>query len=727
VEERQILSDLDARLRRLLTDRLGWRELRLVQVRAYEPVTAGRHTLVCAPTASGKTEAAFLPLFNRLLKSRDDPLFCLYISPLRALLDDCYRRLVPWMRALDLDIVVRHGERKANLAKVCHQPPHVLMTTPESLEVILVYRTKKQRQTLFRNLKAVVLDEIHNFVPTHRGAQLSNLLVRLLPYVGSGRPQVIGLSASVGDPKTVAQWLAAGEAYELVDVPSGRQSAYRICHGGDPDDARIATDTLTQADKSLVFVPSRAAAETLSTRLKRSHLSVGQSYVHHSSLDAEIKRKHENGFKQRSQGVMVATSTLELGIDIGDLDVVIHYHPPHSADAFLQRSGRAGRRGKASHTVVVAHTTSELLIAAAQVSLAQRDQVERQQPLRWSSDVLLQQLLCLVLEYQSVPRTGVWRRILSRAPAFGAFGEDDWRRLVDDWVRQEVLEISSRDRISMGKVAEYEFGTHNYRGILSSIPFAREFLVASAHDRKTIGTLDVHFALTLEPDDEFLLAGEPWRVVHVRSEEAKVYVTRGQIERPPRWSSGIGGLSYLVAQECWRILTDGTPAPWAESLSPLAADRICSLQRVADHADLAVHLVPATFDPEDDRWWFLTFAGHAANALLRDIARRRARAYDARIDGFSLSFKCPHNAEELWSTLAEDLKTLAPSDLGQFVHEPKRLTTFARFLPPAYLQQANAELQYDLDAARQLLTRKTVQVHPPGALLELERTLRAST
>lgn len=724
MEVEQILGDLDRRLRRLLTHRLRWRGLRPVQVDAYEPIIGGHDTLICAPAASGKTEAAFIPLFNRLLKGREEPLFCLYLSPLRALLDDCHERLLPWMRALDLEIVVRHGERKASLANVCRQPPHVLMTTPESLEVILVYRSKEQKQRLFRNLQAVVVDEIHNFVPTHRGAQLSSLLVRLLPYVGREKLQVIGLSASVGDPDTVGRWLAGDEACERVVLPGGRDIAYCICHASDPEGADAATDAIIQADKSLVFVPSRATAEKLARRLRRlQQYRLKDTYVHHSSLDSGIKQKHQQEFRERPRGAMVATSTLELGIDIGDLDLIIHYHPPYSADSFLQRSGRAGRRGKPSRSIVVAHNTCELVIAAGQVSLAQRGQVEPQQPLRRPSDVLLQQLLCLILEYGSLPRGAVWRRLLRRAAAFQSLTEEDFSRLVDDWVRQELVEVSSTGRISMGRLAEYEFGTQNYRGLLSSIPFAREFTVTSADDRKSIGSLDVRFALTLQPDDQFLLAGDTWRVLHVRAEEAKVYVTRGEIGAPPRWSSGIGGLSYLVAQECWAIFTQRTQRAWAKALSRSAAARIHWVQGVAAEAGLKFDLTPATFDPEEGRWWLLTFAGHGGNALLRDMARLWTGAYDARINGFCLSLKCDRNAQELWNHLREGVKNLSPLDLGQFVHEPKPLTTFARFLPLRYLQQANAEVQYDFQGTRELLGRNTLAVYPSQDLLCLEATL----
>jgi len=722
----EIVSDLDDRLRKFLAHRLAWRNLRQVQIEAYSPITTGSHTLICAPTASGKTEAVFIPLFNRLLKQRNSPLFCLYISPLRALLDDCYERLLPWQKSLGINITVRHGEKRTPLPTLCQQPPHMLMTTPESLEVILVYRRKEQKQNLFRNLRAVVVDEVHNLVPTHRGVQLNSLLTRLQPYTRVGMPQVIGLSASVGDPKVVLKWLVGGENGEIVSITGQRDAKYLVYYVENYEDENAATEALLRADKSLVFVPSRATAEKLAARARKKmfHRYGLEFRVHHSSLDGEIKKKHQDQFKQCRRGVMVATSTLELGIDIGDLDLVVHYHPPHSADSFLQRSGRAGRRGQRAKVVVVANNTAELLVATAQVNLALQNQVESQQPLEWSYDVLLQQLLCLVREYEGVPKKQVWEHIFRRSGAFHAMDENDYLQLVDEWVRQGLIEISGRGRITFGKLAELEFGTRNYIGILSSIPFAREFTVISAPDKRRIGSVDAKFALTLAPGEEFLLAGEAWRVELVRPEEANIFVLPGSGEEPPRWSSGIGGLSYLVARECWKLVTDGLPHEMENILSVAAANRVKEVQRIASEAGLVMNIIPAMFDPDTHRWCFLTFAGHAVNGLLRDIARQLLQAYDARVTGLSLSLKCPTDeVVTFWRDIARCVATLSTSELGQFVRDPKPLTAFGRFLPTRYLRQANAELQYDLMGLQELMTTTRLCVCTIEELAPLESAL----
>jgi len=708
----KIVADLHPRLRRFLVERLGWRQLREVQVRAYEPISSGRHTLVCAPTASGKTEAVFIPVVNRLLKENTPPLFCLYISPLRALLDDCYERFAAWKQALDIEIVVRHGERKTPAQRLCNNPPHLLMTTPESLEALLVYRTKAEKHALFSQLQAVVIDEVHNFLPTHRGAQLSSLLVRLRSYCERA-PQIIGLSATVGDPRSTLAWLTGGQEGEIVNIEESRRMEYLVCMGSSSADAKLVTRAIEQADKAIVFVGSRAKAEVLARRLsarfRRGRRDV--VLVHHSSLDAELKQVHQEHFKSREHGIMVATSTLELGIDIGDLDLVVHYQPPHSADSFLQRSGRAGRRGKPAHVVVVAQSPAEVLIATAEVSLAKKGIVEPQRSLCLAYEVLLQQLLCLILEHGHIPLTAAWQELLSHASAFRNISEAEYRDLIEYWAQQELIEISQKHQISLGRLAEMRFGAYNYRSLLSNIPFAREFRVVSARNGKEIGRVDLRFGLALQEGDEFLLAGQPRRV-HLIQKDGKIYVLPGSQEKPPHWSSGIGGLSYLVARECWRLMTEHLPEQLSDSIAPTAQNIISQLRQAATDAGWQSDVVPAAFDADENRWVFLTFAGHSTNALLRDMAIHYAGAYDARITGFALSLKCPMNAVELWDRLGQVVSDLKSNRLGDLIQEPRPLTVFDGYLPEQYLKQANADARYDLDGARDILSSARVLPSP---------------
>lgn len=726
MKQSEIISDLHESLRDFLASRLHWKTFREVQVKAYAPISRGQSTLICAPTASGKTEAALLPLFNRVLKKKAPPLFCLYISPLKALLEDCYDRLSPWRDALGLEIALRHGDRPTPLAKLCQNPPHMLMLTPETLEVILVYRETKQKKSLFRSLQAVIIDEVHYLVSSHRGAQLSSLLQRVSHYAENGWPQIIGLSASVGAPEIVAWWLDKAHPVHIVDIDHPRAIKYKVFYAKSRDNEQAST-ALRQAYKSLVFVPSRAQAEKLANHFSEKLSGSHKVFVHHAAVDKDIKQKSQEYFKQDTSHrvIMVATSTLELGIDIGDLDVVVHYHPPHSADSFLQRSGRAGRRQKPAQVLVIAHSAAECLIGAAQISLALQHQVEPQQPLQWPYDVLLQQLLCLLLEYKALPQRYIWQKFLNQSTSFETISESQYCELLDEWVRRELIDRGSTNFLSLGWLTERNFGRYNYKGLLSNIPFVPEFTVFADHGQR-IGHLEVRFALTLEPGDEFLLAGEAWCVEKVLPEEGKIFVKPGNAEEPPHWSSGVGGLSFLVARECWRLLTKGVPKELEDSLASCCHERLNELHALATQIDLQPDMIPLTYDPAEKRWHLLSFAGHAVHALLRDVLRCKANAYGGQITGFSVSWKGFEGIEGVWPALSQEISHLTTAELGQFVGQPKPLTTFGRYLPPAYLAQANADLIYDLYGLQELMRSTRPRFYDPSKLAPLEKALLSS-
>ena len=288
---------------------------------------------------------------------------------------------------------------KSGPEQLCSKPPSVLLTTPESLEVLLVYRNREQRRALFEGLRFVVIDEIHSFIQSERGSQLSSVLKRAETYCASA-PQRIGLSATVGNPEMVSRWLA-GPDTAVVSEEIERSLDARVML--DPDETRI-TEALRilREPKVLIFVKSRRQAEQVGGGLGQ-RFSRHLTHVHHSSVDRELRQAAESRFKSSRTALMTCTSTLELGIDIGDVGGVVHYEPPHSASAFLQRSGRSGRRRGAAKTVLLAGSAGEVLIASALVKLALQGQVESLAPAQVPKDVLLQQTLCLVLEHQQFP------------------------------------------------------------------------------------------------------------------------------------------------------------------------------------------------------------------------------------------------------------------------------------------------------------------------------------
>ena len=364
-------------VRHHVVNSLGWRSLRPLQERAIDPILAGRHVLLGAPTAGGKTEAALLPLLSRMVDERWSGLSVLYVCPLRALLNNLLPRAQSYARLLGREAAIWHGdvsqrERKA----ILRDPPDLLLTTPESIEAMLMSRSV-DAQRLFSPVRGVVVDEIHAFAGDDRGWHLLALLARLDELTGR-ELQRIGLTATVGNPDWLVEWLACGGKNErevVMTSPGGDQALdVSVDWVASVSNAAKVIASLHRGEKRLVFADSRARVEELASALRGSGATV---FVSHSSLSRDDRRAAERAFSETRDCVIVATSTLELGIDVGDLDRVIQVGAPRTVASLLQRMGRTGRRaGAVRNCLFLATSEMELLQALALVRLLRENWVE---------------------------------------------------------------------------------------------------------------------------------------------------------------------------------------------------------------------------------------------------------------------------------------------------------------------------------------------------------------
>jgi len=323
---------------------LGWKSLRPLQEAAIEPVLGGQHALLLAPTAGGKTEAAILPVFSRMLSEDWRGLSVVYVCPIKALINNLAERLSSYAALFGRRVGVWHGDiPQAERARIVRDPPDILLSTPESLEVVLVSRRIAHRE-LFRTLRVVIVDEIHAFAGDDRGWHLIALLDRL-GRLSEQVPQRLGLSATVGNAQELLGWLVAGSPGERqVVAPVAGLAAdadVLVDFVGTIENAAVVISRLHRGEKRLVFCDSRSQVEHLASELRA--LGV-HTFVSHSSLSVDARRQAEQAFASGENCVIVATSTLELGIDVGDLDRIIQIDAPHSVASFLQRLGRTGRR-----------------------------------------------------------------------------------------------------------------------------------------------------------------------------------------------------------------------------------------------------------------------------------------------------------------------------------------------------------------------------------------------
>jgi ATP-dependent helicase Lhr and Lhr-like helicase len=341
--------------------------LREVQTAVMPPLLAGRNALVIAPTASGKTEAVIAPLCERLAQQRWPGLSILLITPTRALVNDLYNRL----RVPCDQMGIRLGRKTADHALSGPVSEQLLITTPESTESMLTFR----RQVL-DDVRAIVLDEIHLLDGTARGDQLRFLLNRLRKYLahhrGTEQPQLqqVALSATIIDPdRTAAVYL--GEQSQVIAVPGQREIDARVLqvHGDDIAQARQTMEAIAafpEVEKALVFVNSRKQVDSAAEYYRHERLPGMPVYCHHGSLSKEEREETESRFKSASKAICVATMTLEVGIDIGDIDLIVCVDPPLSLPSFLQRIGRGCRRlqGRTRVLCIARDRSGELLFQA---------------------------------------------------------------------------------------------------------------------------------------------------------------------------------------------------------------------------------------------------------------------------------------------------------------------------------------------------------------------------
>ena len=318
------------------------------QEKAIKPILDGEHVLLIAPTASGKTEAALLPILSRLAAVKNgEGIRLVYITPLRALNRDMHRRFIYWADHLGLDIQIRHGDTSQKMRRrQASQPPDILITTPETLQAIL---PSKMNQHL-RNVDYVIVDEIHDLAASKRGAQLTIGLERL-GRLNEAHLQRIGLSATVGNPEEVARFLGGSQPVTVLEVEVDKRYVYSVEFPQPDDEAfdhaddlnttpqaasrlRRITDLVQASNSTLIFVQGRGQAETIGHRLKSLEPSIE---VHHGSLSREQRHTVEDRFKAGDLKGIVCTSTLQLGIDVGEVDLTIQYLSPRQVSALIQQ------------------------------------------------------------------------------------------------------------------------------------------------------------------------------------------------------------------------------------------------------------------------------------------------------------------------------------------------------------------------------------------------------
>jgi ATP-dependent Lhr-like helicase len=613
-----------------IVNSLGWPALRPLQEGAISPLLAGEDALLLAPTAGGKTEAAVFPLLSKMASEGWQGTSLLYVCPLKALLNNLLPRLETYAGWLGRRTALWHGDTTAaRRRQLLREPPDVLLTTPESLESMLVSVNVDHRH-LFSGLRAVLVDEVHAFAGDDRGWHLLAVLERLQHVVGR-QLQRIGLSATIGNPEDLLRWLqgsgAGARAARVVAPPMDTASPLadvQLDYVGSVSNAATVIAALHRGEKRLVFCDSKQLVEELGRALRAKGVT---TLLSHASLSVEERRRAEQAFDESRDCVIVATSTLELGIDVGDLDRVIQLNAPATVASFLQRLGRTGRRpGSTRNCLFLALADEALLQAAGLLLLWSRGWVEPIVPPPEPRHIVAQQLLALCLQEHQIG-DNLWPQWWNGLKPFARGSEPIVRHLVE----QGYLD-QDNGMLFIGPEAERRFGHRHFMQLTAVFTAAPEFTVLSG--RAEIGRVD---PLLLTEDVQgprlLLLAGRNWRVTYVDWTRRRCFVEPADGRGKARWTgtTGLGGRSFQLVRAMREVLLGEEPS--AAVLTRRAAAKLADL-REASVATVHPGGTVISREPEGDvRWW--TWAGFRSNttltATLAGIADAAQRAEDAYI------------------------------------------------------------------------------------------------
>jgi ATP-dependent Lhr-like helicase len=671
---------------------LGWRELRPFQEEVIPVILRGDHVVVIAPTAGGKTEAAILPVLSRMLSEDWRGLAVLYLCPIKALLNNLHIRLSRYATLVGRVCSVWHGDTSpTERARINRECPDILLTTPESLEVMLVSR-KSDSTALFSQLRLVVVDELHAFAGDDRGWHMLSVLSRISRVAGR-ELQRVGLSATVGNPEQLLEWLVAGSTgprYVIRPASTVVKAAnVQLDFVGSIDNAAIVISRLHRGEKRLVFVDSRARAEDLGAKLRQLEI---KAFVTHSSLSKDQRGQAERAFAAETDCVIVATSVLELGVDVGDLDRVIQIDAPSTVASFLQRMGRTGRRVEMERNCLFLATHDfGLLQAAALLELWGTGFVEDVAPPPIPYHVFVQQLLTLILQNADFVRSD-WLGWIGQVPAFSEMADGRADGIIDFALKQHLIEEDG-GRLHLGTEAERKLGHRHFSELLSVV--ASQPLFQVRYGRLDLGFVHpLSFAAKKGVAPILALGGRGWRLLHVDWNRNVAHVEPAQESGRSRWMGSSVPLSPTLCGAVRQLLESAeSPPAWSRR----AQQRVTELRE--EHAPCCGSGTVIVRRGLSNEWW--TFAGLAANQTAVQYLQPFFES-PVRADNFWITLPGEVAVEEL-HRIFQGLRGVGAPPEWNLVDAAADLLKFGDLLPDHLLRELVLARIADVPGAQRLL------------------------
>ncbi len=647
----------------------GFTALSDVQEQAIPAVLDGAHLLLIAPTGTGKTESAMLPVFNRMLSCPQAGFSTVYITPLRSLNRDILSRMEWWCRELGMTVGVRHGDTPlSERRKQALNPPQLLITTPETLQALFM---GKRLRSHLKQVRCVVVDEIHDLAGTKRGAQLAVALERLTAYAGDF--QRIGLSATVGNPEEVARFLAGKRPCSIVNVPVAKQLDISVSCVGDDfgRQARTVEKIIEDHASVLIFTNTRVTAEALGHQLFRR----GDIEVHHGSLSRDVRIEAEERFKRGEVRALICTSSMELGIDIGHVEYVIQFGSPREVSRLVQRVGRAGHQlNTVSSGTILAAGFDDLVESLVITRRAREGAVEAVVPHRGAADVLANQVAAMAVEYGEIQLKRM-EDIISGASVFSQECS-----LIPEVSRQmeqhRLIRVRDDSVITTARARRYLAST------LSMIHDERKLPVFDMISRRTVGTLDESFVVGfIHTGVVFITKGQLWRVLDIEDGRITVEPARHAKGELPSWEGEQIPVPYEVAQEAGRLRRTRDIGSYTHD-----PDSVAFFRRFLDEMDRNRSIVPTdteiTLEYTDEGVVMNVCGGHKANEALGRVvsvllSARFGTTVGIEIDAYRVFFRLPSTVGAV--DVKETLDSLDPAHLQGILELALKRTSLFRW------------------------------------------------
>ena len=587
------------------------------QVEAIPLISHGENVLIIAPTGSGKTEAALLPLIDKMIQRENrQGISLIYITPLRALNRDMLKRLQVWSAKLKFSVEVRHGDTPTkDRRRMANHPPDLLITTPETLQAVLPGRRMREH---LRHVESVVVDEIHELASDRRGAQLTVGLERLREIRIEGF-QRVGLSATVGNPEEIAQFLGGAQPVKVVQIPLGRSTKYRVEYPAPGEEDRetarrlyttpeaaarltLVDDLVEAHDSTLIFVNSRVNAELLGSKFNMMDRKI---MVHHGSLPREERVRAEEAFKSGEIKGLVCTSTLELGIDIGSVDLVVQYMSPRQVNSLVQRVGRSGHTlTRTSQGVLVSISTEDLLESIGVIELAKEGRLEPTKIHHGALDVLAHQIAGLLMDSEGKQELSHVKSVIKRAYPYQSLEDAPVDHVIEFMRKMGYLKREGTTLYRTSRTRLYYFEN------LSMIPDERRYSVVDLTSQQNVGILGEEFMITTARIGlNFIIKGRVWQIKQI-TDDGNVYVLPindptaaipgwdGQILPVPRaLATKVGAYRAVVEQLLAEHIARSTSV---ENLAQLWPADAYGLKRVIE--EIEAHNATGAPVPTDQRF-----------------------------------------------------------------------------------------------------------------------------